>query len=127
MAGSASRSREERERRRQYYPSIAYRWEVDGQTYSGSRYRLGTTHDKFNEREDAVAAAVKYRNGAPITVYYDPKNPSEAVLDNSLSVAVFAPLLLGFLFAPVGWLGLRHQDKLKAALAKGDAEPLDLA
>ena len=39
----------------------------------------------------------------------------------------FAPLLLGFLFAPVGWLGLRHQDKLKAALAKGDAEPLDLA
>ena len=42
-------------------------------------------------------------------------------------LAVFAPLLLGFLFAPVGWLGLRHQDKLKAALAKGDAEPLDLA
>lgn len=124
-AGNQGRTRAQRERLREYYPEITYRWEVDGQSYTGSRYTLGTTHEKYDERDEAVAAAVKYRNGAPIPVYYDPKDPSEAVLDNSTSGAVFVPLPLGLLFAAAGWLGLKKIDVVQKAFASGAAEPID--
>lgn len=125
VAGNQGRTRAQRERLREYYPEITYRWEVDGQSYTGSRYTLGTTHEKYDERTEAVAAALKYRNGAPISVYYDPRDPSEAVLDKSRSGAVFVPLPLGLLFAAAGWLGLKKIDVVQRAFASGAAEPID--
>lgn len=124
MAGNQGRTRELRERLREYYPSITYRWEVDGQGYTGSRYQLGTTHEKYKERGEAVAAAVNYKNGEPIAVYYDPEDPSQAVLDKSASGAIFIPLPLGLLFAATGWLGLRKIDVLNQALAAGAQRPV---
>lgn len=126
MAGNAGLTVEERERRRRYFPSITYRWEVDGQSYTGSRYQLGTTHEKYAEREQAVAAAAKYRTDTTITVYYDPKDPSQAVLDKSASSALWVPLLLGLLLAGMGGVGLKKFDVIERALATGSAEPLDL-
>lgn len=124
--GNAALTAEQRERRRRYYPSITYRWEIDGAPYTGSRYRLGTTHEKFKTREQATAAAAAFRNGAPIRVYYDPANPSEAVLNRDTSGGVFVPLPIGLLFAAVGWLGLRKVDVIRKAMASGAGEPLDL-
>lgn len=126
MAGSPGLTPEERKRRREYFPSISYRWEVDGQAYTGSLYRLGTTHEKYGEREQAVAAATRYKNGAPIAVYYNPKDPSQAVLDKAASAGVFVPLPFGLLLAGGGWLGLRKIDVLRKAMASGSADPIDL-
>lgn len=125
MAGNAALTPEQRERRRRYFPSITYRWEVDGQSYTGSRYQLGTTHEKYKERDEAVAAAAKYRNGAPIAVYYDPEDPSQAVLDKSASGAVWVPLPFGLLLAAMGWFGLKKIDVVQKAFATGAAEPVD--
>jgi len=126
LAGNAASTPEQKERGRRYYPSITYRWEVDGRSFTGSRYRLGTTHEKFEEREQAVVAAARYRNGAPISVFYDPEDPSQAVLDRSASGAVWVPLPFGLLLAVMGWFGLKKIDVVRKALATGAAEPLDL-
>ena len=78
---------------RRYYPLITYSWKVGDQTFTGSRYRLGETHEKFKDKSDAIAAATKYRNGMPIPVYYNAERPSRAVLDPSLSWAFSYPSL----------------------------------
>ena len=112
---STQASKTRREELRRYYPSITYEWTVDGERFSGLRYRLGEPYEKFNERTDAVAAAAKFRTDAPITVYYDADHPSQAVLDPSLSAGVFVPLPLGLLFLGLGWLVLRNRAALEAA------------
>ncbi len=115
-----------RERARRYYPEVTYAWQVDGVRYTGSRYRLGSTHAKYEEREAAQSAAAKFRAGAPIAVFHDPKRPSEAVLERLPSGGVWVPLPLGLLMAGLGALGLRHSTAIRAAVARGDAAPLEL-
>ncbi len=106
----------ERARTQRYYPDIHYRWSVDGQVYSGSRYRLGTSHEKFDSREQAEAAAARFPAQSTLPVYYDPRNPAQAVLDPGASVGVYAPLPLGLLFLGVGLLGLRYLPQLQQAV-----------
>ena len=100
-----------------YYPSIGYAWTVDGQRYTGDRYRLGETHEKFAERDDALSAALRYKNGMPIDVYYNAEDPSRAVLNPSLSVGVFVPLPLGLLFLACGWALFRFAPAIEKAMA----------
>ena len=100
-----------------YYPSITYEWTVDGTSYTSSRYRLGETHEKYADRGDAVAAALKFRTGSPIPVYYDEDHPKSAVLDPSLSVGVFVPLPMGLLFLICGWVLWRHGPAMEKAMA----------
>ncbi|MEM9553583.1 MAG: DUF3592 domain-containing protein [Acidobacteriota bacterium] len=69
------------------------------------------------ERSDAVAAAIQYRNGMPITVYYDADDPAQAVLDPSLSVGVYVPLPLGLVFAGLGWALFRFGPAIERAAA----------
>ncbi|MCB0337893.1 MAG: DUF3592 domain-containing protein [Bdellovibrionales bacterium] len=88
---------------RRFYPSISYRYTVEGIEYESERYQLGTTHEKFEERNDARTAAQKFVVGADIPVYYDPSNPSSAVLDNSFSWSCTVPLILGLVFLLTGW------------------------
>lgn len=102
---------------RSYYPEIDYEWSVNGETHAGSRYRLGESHEKYQEKADAKAAAAKFQTGAPITVYYDLDNPDRAILDPSLSVGVFVPLPLGLLFLGAGWTLFRYRETLEKAMA----------
>ena len=123
---SASASKESRERRRRYSPSFTYTWTVDGQTYTGSRYQLGTTHEKYKTREEATRAAAKLRGGTAVPVYYDPDDPASAVLDNSTSFGVYVPLPLGLLFLVSGVVGFRHRRAIEKGMANADAQMLDL-
>ena len=111
---------------REYYPNIRYSWSVDGVQYTGDRYRLGTTHEKYRERSDAEEAAKAFPGGTTIPVYYDPKNPSEAVLEKDTSWSVFVPAILGLLFLGTGGLMWRYRGALEAAARQGNNEPLDL-
>ena len=109
-------TKKRREELKRYYPSISYEWVVDGKTYSGSRYRLGETHEKYDERTDAQAAAAKFRNGAPIKVYYNVDHPNQAVLEPSLSGGVFVPLPLGLVFLFTGWALFRYREAIGKAM-----------
>lgn len=86
-----------------YVPRIRYRYTVDGQEYTGST--IG--HDT-SEVRDAIETG-QYVPGAPITVYYNPEDPSEAVLAPGLAGSAFAPCLLGVFFTFVsGGLAIRE-------------------
>jgi hypothetical protein len=106
----------QRARSQRYYPVIHYQWNVDGKTYSGSRYRLGTTYEKFKRREHAQSAAAQYPAQSALTVYYDARNPAQAVLEPAASMGVYVPLPLGLLFLGVGLLGLRFLPHLQQAV-----------
>lgn len=116
--GTGSAAVRRREALRQYYPSITYRWTVDGQTYTGSQYQVGTTAPKFDEPEQAQAEADKHPAGSAIPVFYDPANPSTAVLAREVSSGVYAPLALGFVMLVLGAGGLKFLPQLSAAQRK---------
>lgn len=93
---------------RRYYAEVTYQYDARGATYTSSRYALGETSEKYQERADAEAVAAGFRTGQPIPVYYDPNYPASAVLEAGAGIGAWVPLLLSFLFlgvgAPLIWL-----------------------
>lgn len=67
-------------RRTFYRPVIVYTYTVGGREYTADRVTLGGqagwSSSRFFQRSLA-----KYPPGSPVTVYYNPSNPSEAVLE----------------------------------------------
>ncbi|MEZ6094752.1 MAG: DUF3592 domain-containing protein [Pirellulaceae bacterium] len=90
----------------QYYPNIEYRYAVNGIEYQSDRYQLGTTHQKFNSREEALEHARAFAVGSAIDVFYDPQSPSSAVLSRDTDISVWVPSILGlfFLLSGIGML-----------------------
>jgi ribosomal protein L21E len=61
-------------------PQIVYGYEVDGVAYQSNRVAFGAKTQSTSKR--LVGGSLKrYRVGDKVTVYYDPENPSEAVLE----------------------------------------------
>lgn len=92
----------------EYYVSINYTYDVEGNSYSSSRHSLGQGNRvsrRFKERSDAEAvAASRFPEGTMVTVYYDPKQPTEAVLATGWDWGTFVPLLFGIFLGGSGWL-----------------------
>ncbi len=87
-----------------YYPNISYSYEVNGMQFNSERYKLGETFDSFKTKPEARAAAKKFIVDEPITVFYDPDDPSSSVLNNTYSWPVFMPIVLGLLFIGTGFI-----------------------
>ncbi len=66
--------------KRRYGFSITYLYEVDGKTYTGTRYRFHGG-PAFMSRSAAEALRAHYPAGARITIFYDPANPQESVIE----------------------------------------------
>lgn len=111
----------QRDRLREFYPSITYRWTVNGQTYTGSRYQLGANAESyyFGERDKAQAEVDAHPVGKSIPVFHDPADPSAAVLVRDTSSGVYVPLPLGLLMMALGGLGLRFLPARPAAATSG--------
>lgn len=114
----------ERQRRRRFYPEVTYQWTVNGQSFTGSRYSLGESQDDHAERAEAVEAARRFPAGGPIEVFYDPDDPSSAVLNRARQGGAYVPLPLGLLMLGVGLAGLKYLPQLKAAAAT--SSPMDI-
>lgn len=65
-----------------YVPMIVYEYQVDGKVYRSNRYSFGS---QIGTGFSGIASRVvdQYPEGATIDVYYNPDNPSEAVLKRS--------------------------------------------
>lgn len=63
-----------------YSVEVKYRYEVEGQTYIGERWRYGGSMES-NRR----SVFPQYSPGERVEVYYDPDEPSEAVLMSGLT------------------------------------------
>ena len=92
----------------EYYVSVNYTYDVEGNSFFSSRYSLGQgdrASRHYRERADAAAeAASSFPDGTVVTVHYDPKQPTEAVLVTSWNWGTFVPLLMGIFFGGSGWL-----------------------
>ncbi|KAB2850267.1 MAG: DUF3592 domain-containing protein [Hyphomicrobiaceae bacterium] len=61
-------------------PHIVFGYEVDGVAYQGNRVAFGGNTQSTSKR--LVGGSLKrYKVGDKVTVYFDPENPSEAVLE----------------------------------------------
>lgn len=90
-------------------PDVEYEFSVGGRTYRGARVRL----DGENMEEDAHSVAARYPVGASVPVFYDPKDPSNCMLEHGSSrgVAQGCVILLA-IAAVVVWLGREALDLL---------------
>ena len=60
-----------------YHPVVDYQYQVIGQSFNGDR--IGFSQGNFaSAKADKLIAP--YQEGAQVTVYYDPSDPSQAVL-----------------------------------------------
>jgi hypothetical protein len=85
-----------------YTPTIRYRYSVVGAEYTGTRLGFGLQRS-YNNPSGAQNALAKYPVGGFITVYYDPANPHESVLERSQGGANLS-LIFGIVFLVVSVL-----------------------
>jgi hypothetical protein len=83
-----------------YSARVAYTYQVSGQAYSGHNIAFGFNPSYSNESK-AQAAAARYPLGGQVPVYYDPSNPSDAVLERQASGSNVG-MILGIIFIVIG-------------------------
>jgi hypothetical protein len=75
-------------------PRLAYTYQVDGQPLRGWRVSYGLRGANRRAVEELIA---RYPQGKKVLVFYDPKAPAKAVLDNMPAVS-WLPMISGFTF-----------------------------
>jgi hypothetical protein len=88
-------------RTRRYQVDLRYAYQVGKRDFVGTTGNWGWT-PIFGLREQAETLAGKYRQGEPVTVYYDPAQPSPAVLEPDGRQGSMAPLIFAAIFAIAG-------------------------
>ncbi|GLQ48449.1 hypothetical protein GCM10007862_35000 [Dyella lipolytica] len=86
-----------------YKADIAYRYKVNGKSYSSSRISL---LDLSSSTRSAQNTVDRYPDNSSVQVYYNPANPAEAVLKPGESSGLTFLYLFGGLFAVAGLLFL---------------------
>jgi hypothetical protein len=84
-----------------YQVDLRYAYKVNKRDYIGTSATLAWT-PVYGLREQAEAEASKYKPGAPVTVYYDPERPGNAVLEPDNKQGSAAPLVFGAISAVAG-------------------------
>jgi hypothetical protein len=88
-----------------YQVDLRYAYQVDKRDFVGTSASWGWTAI-YGLRELAEKAASQYRPGQPVTVYYDPEQPGNAVLEPDNRQGSLAPLIAAALCAVIGGLFL---------------------
>lgn len=105
QVGTSARSMDRRSPPK-YYPELTYEYVVDEHTYRGERRGIGGEIGLAeNAARDIVA---RYPAGAAVTVYYDPAQPSEALLERAVTGLqtkhILVPFLIGAAILAAGLL-----------------------
>jgi hypothetical protein len=82
-----------------YTPKVKYTYQAIGQEYEGDKLGFGF-QQSFGSQSKAQAALARFPVGAQVTVYYDPNNPAEAVLERKAGGSTLS-LVLGIIFIVV--------------------------
>lgn len=80
---------------------LRYAYRVDNRDFVGANVGWGWTAI-YGLRELAEKAASQYTPGRPVTVYYDPKQPGNAVLEPDDRKGSVAPLIFAGISAATG-------------------------
>jgi hypothetical protein len=92
---------------------VSYEYSVGGSTYCSKRFR--PLAKSYRDEPAAIQAFVKeHQQGMPVKVYYDPKQPADAVLLQGPEWDIWGPLLpLGPLFVILGWRSRTREPRLE--------------
>lgn len=85
-----------------YIPTVTYSYAVAGAPFQAKR--IGFNTSTLIHQNAAVEKLQPYAVGASVNVYYDPQNPSLAVLERSKPRGTIMMTLIGLLFAGLGSL-----------------------
>jgi hypothetical protein len=88
-----------------YQVDLRYAYQIGKRDFVGTSANWGWTA-VYGLRELAEKAASQYRQGQPVTVYYDPEQPGNAVLDPDNRQGSLAPLIAAAICAVIGGLFL---------------------
>jgi hypothetical protein len=80
-----------------YHPEIHYQYQVMGKEYQGNKIAFGPKVGGNRSRAEKMME--KYPTGANVSVYYQPDNPANAVLERSISKI---SLVMGVVFILAG-------------------------
>lgn len=79
-----------------YNPMVNFTYQVGGNTYHGDKVSYSPQRS-FDSEAKAQAALQRYPVGGSVTVYYNPANPSESVLEKSAG-GFAVSLVIGIVF-----------------------------
>ncbi len=101
-------------------PAVTYSFSVGGVTHQGTRVSLGDISGKY-----AQEASRRYPAGASVTVYYDPADPSDCVLEREAPKGAvkgcgLALLVVVLLVWGLYWVGTEGAEVLKARMPDAD-------
>jgi hypothetical protein len=86
-----------------YYSDVTYLYQVGERQFTGSRIRA--SDGEYNIRDGAVQAIDGLTVGAPVSVFYNPTNPQQAVLRPGAGVVEYLLLLVPVVMFAIGvWL-----------------------
>jgi hypothetical protein len=83
-----------------YIPYLEYSYVVHDKTYSCQRVNFGSHEWVYESSDMAYKKLSRYPIGAEVDVYYDPAEPSKAVLVREISGGTFM-IVMGVLFTAV--------------------------
>jgi hypothetical protein len=84
-----------------YQVDLRYAYQVGKRDFVGTAENWGWT-EVYGLREVAEKAAGRYTPGQPVTVYYDPARPGNAVLEPGNRKGSMAPLIFSVIAAGIG-------------------------
>jgi hypothetical protein len=87
-----------------YYPDVHYHYSINGQSFNGNVISKMLSHS--SDSSYAYAYVSDHPIGSQVTVYYNPLNPSEAVLDKDVGFTAFIGLSIGAVFVVIGAIGV---------------------
>ena len=83
-----------------FSPEISYTYQVAGLEYTSKRLTFGGKKS-FSKRDNAEKVTALYPVYSQLPVFYDPKNPKEAVIDRTSKISNMI-LIFGILFIIIG-------------------------
>ena len=108
----------------EYYPDITYQYTVGDKTYEASRVQAGPQRTIGSDGADKLR--YRYPKGTDVTVYYNPQNPQQAVLERTsytegaLSLAAGVFLGIGGLIGAVRAIRARLQRQVRTNMDQID-------
>jgi hypothetical protein len=95
-----------------YRVNVRYTYVVGDEEYTGTRMRFGAMG--HNERSAAQEETERYSPGKEVLVFYDPKNPSLAVLTRGMGGGVWIAVGLGSVFLLIGTISFIYLPRVMA-------------
>jgi hypothetical protein len=88
-------ARQRKPRGTRYWPDVRYEYTVDGRAYKGRQLTAWEKRFSIEEPGEARRWAARYPQGAEVTVYYDPDDPHDGVLEPGAARRAWAGFYVG--------------------------------